>query len=566
MEGTEAPPAATAELQAELRKATAAVGAPDDFRPQLERPADPEHGDYASNAALVLAGRLRRPPRDLADEIASRIDTAAAMVESVEVAGPGFLNFRLDDTVLWRGLVRILSIPQEWGRSATHAPERINVEFVSANPTGPLHVAHGRGAAIGDATASLLEWTGHEVSREYYVNDAGHQIELLGESIEARFRQSLGEHAELPEGGYQGVYVAEVAEHIAAESGAESIRELDSEQRCRMFARSASEVLLKEQTRDLEDFGVRMDTFFRESALFERRDVEELLGGLEGSGHSYREGGALWLRTTDFGDEKDRVLLKSDGSHTYFMTDIAYHLDKAVRGFSRTIDVWGADHHGYVSRMEAALSALGYPSLLEVLLIQLVTVMRGGAEVRMSKRAGRFVSLRELFEETGVDVARYFFLMRRAEVPMAFDLDLALDTSEANPVYKVQYAHARMCSVFERGGIDAAGIQATESELALLNGSERQVAKGLLRFPERVAAAAEARAPYQICQYLEELAGAVNAWYHEGNLDADRRILADAPARPARLALARAVQVTLRNGLTLLGLSAPTKMVREEES
>jgi arginyl-tRNA synthetase len=286
----------------------------------------------------------------------------------------------------------------------------------------------------------------------------------------------------------------------------------------------------------------------------------------EDARHAYRDAGALWLRSSEFGDEKDRVLVKSDGSHTYFVSDIASHLDKARRGFDRVIDVWGADHHGHVPRMKAALEALGIPpDFLEVLIIQLVTVLRRGREVRMSKRAGSFVTLRELYEETGKDVARYFFLMRRAEIPLSFDLDLALDTSEANPVYKVQYAHARMCSIFERGGIDPKTIRATEEELAHLDAaSEREVVKGLLRFPDVVAGAARTRAPYQLCRYLEDLAGAVNAWYHEGNLDPSRRVLAEGPAMRGRLALARAIQLTLGNGLRVLGVSAPEKMLREE--
>jgi arginyl-tRNA synthetase len=296
--------------------------------------------------------------------------------------------------------------------------------------------------------------------------------------------------------------------------------------------------------------------------------VRDALERLDSRDLTYTEGGATWLRTTSFGDDKDRVLVKSDGSFTYFLPDIAYHVDKRSRGFDLAIDVWGADHHGHVSRMTAALEALGLPpGFFEALIIQLVTVMRGGEEVRMSKRAGQFVTLRELFEETGVDVARYFFLMRRAEVQMSFDLDLALDTSEANPVYKVQYAHARMCSVFERAGVDAESIAVSEADLAeLTRESERELAKSLLRFPEVVRNAAQARAPYQVCSYLEEVAGLVNAWYHEGNLDPSLRVIAEGPARAGRLALARAVQITLRNGLELLGVSAPRRMVREQET
>jgi arginyl-tRNA synthetase len=554
-----------ARLRKELSRAAAAIGAPDGFEVQVERPADLSHGDLSSNAALVLSGRLGRPPRQIAEALVEQFDAASAGVVATEIAGPGFLNFRLDDSQLWDGIVGALNLADGWGKTTDVEARKINVEFVSANPTGPLHVAHGRGAAIGDAVASLLEWTGSEVQREFYVNDAGRQIELLGESVDARFRQSLGGEEEVPEGGYQGSYIASVAARIAESEGTEALLAMEDAARAQFFAERASSSLRKEQEADLRAFGVRMDVFVDESSLFDSGSVDDLLRRLDEDSHAYREDGALWLRTSDFGDEKDRVLVKSDGSHTYFVSDIAYHLDKRVRGFDLAIDVWGADHHGHIQRMHGTLEAVGEdPGFLEVLIIQLVKVLRGGEEVRMSKRAGTFVTLRDLFEETGPDVARYFFLMRRAEVPMNFDLDLALDTSDANPVYKVQYAHARMCSVYQRAGITADDLNPGATDLTQLRlQSEREVAKTILRFPERVSASAEARAPHVICAYLEELAAAVNAWYHEGNLDPSRRILAEGPAREARLTLASAVRLTLRQGLTLLGLTAPDRMIRE---
>ncbi|MGD8496235.1 MAG: arginine--tRNA ligase [Gemmatimonadales bacterium] len=558
-------------LREELGRAARSIGAPEDFVPELERPANPEHGDLASNAALVLAKPLRRAPRGIAEEIVAAIDRERAGLADVDVAGPGFLNFRLDDAVVWTGLRELLGAGDAWGRSERADARRVNVEFVSANPTGPLHVAHGRGAAIGDAVAELLDWTGHDVAREFYVNDAGGQIDRLGESVEARFQQARGEAAELPDGGYQGSYVVDVAEQVVAAEGEERLLAMDRDERCAFFARAASELLREEQAADLADFGIRMDRWFAESSLVESGAVDSLLARLDGDEHAYREDGALWLRTSEFGDEKDRVLVKSDGSLTYFVSDIAYHLDKKARGFDHAIDVWGADHHGHIARMKASLAAVGEdPAFLEVIIIQLVKVMRGGEEVRMSKRAGQFVTLRDLFDETGSDVARYFFLMRRAEVPMTFDLDLALDTSDANPVYKVQYAHARMCSIFEKAGEHAEDVAAAAAagnvDLDRLElDAEREVAKALLRFPERVAAAAEARAPHVVCTYLEEVAGLVNAWYHEGNLDPARRVLAEGATRPARLALAAAVRGTLKQGLHVLGLSAPEHMERREE-
>ena len=559
---------APAALVAALRAAVHELGAPSTFTPMLDRPGDPAHGDLTTNAALVLAGALKRPPREIADDIAARLAVGTPGVTSVEVAGPGFLNFRLDDRLVWSELALVAPADTRWGHSESDSPERVNVEFVSANPTGPLHVAHGRGAAIGDAVASLLEWTGHFVEREFYVNDAGRQIELLGLSIDARLRQARGEHVDVPEGGYQGAYVAELAARLEVEHDLEELSAVAEAERIPELSRRASDALREDQARDLEQFGVRFDHWFAESQLFGGGEVQALLSRLEAGDAAYREDGALWLRTTAHGDEKDRVLVKGDGSHTYFVSDIAYHLDKKARGFDRAIDVWGADHHGHVLRMKAALGANGIdPEFLEVIIIQLVTILQGGEEVRMSKRAGTFVTLRDLYEETGPDVARYFFLMRRAEVPMTFDLDLALDTSEKNPVYKIQYAHARMCRIFERAAVDPTSLLPTADGFsALLLPSEREVAKTILRFPEIVASAARARAPYQVCNFLEELASVVNSWYHEGNTDPDRRVLAEGPARDARLGLANAVRITLRQGLTLLGLTAPDRMIREEDA
>ena len=505
--------AAPAVLREALQAAVLELGAPTSFSPVLDRPGDSAHGDLTTNAALVLAGVLKRSPREIAIDIADRLSGSIPGVAAVEVAGPGFVNFRLEDRLVWSELARVAPADRSWGRSQADPSERVNVEFVSANPTGPLHVAHGRGAAIGDVVASLLEWTGHDVEREFYVNDAGRQIELLGLSIDARLRQATGEQVDVPEGGYQGAYVSDLAARLDAEQAPNDMSAVGAAERIQDLSRRASEVLREDQAADLAAFGVRYDRWFAESQLFGGGEVEALLSELETGDNAYHDEGALWLRTTDYGDEKDRVLVKGDGSHTYFVSDIAYHLDKKSRRFDRAIDVWGSDHHGHVLRMTAALEASGVaPDFLEVIIIQLVTVMRGGEEVRMSKRAGTFVTLRDLFEETGPDVARYFFLMRRAEVPMTFDLDLALDTSEKNPVYKVQYAHARMCRIFERAGVDPEELSPTEDGFsALLLPSEREVAKTILRFPEIVDSAAGARAPYQVCNYLEELASVVNA-------------------------------------------------------
>jgi len=555
----------TADLLDALRAAIQAVGGPADFEPELARSRDPDHGDYATNTALVLSARIGARPRDLAEQIVAALDTEQAGIAEVTVAGPGFINFRLSDDLLWSRLAETLAADPEFGSSVAAHPEKVNVEFVSANPTGPLHVAHGRGAALGDAIASLLEWTGHDVVREFYVNDAGRQIELLGESVEARFQQSLGGEAEVPEGGYHGDYVADVAVEITQAEGQERLQAMPRNERLALFTDHAVRTLGDRQRTDLEAFAVRMTAWRSETDLVNEGRIDDLLSRLEDADLLYNDDGAVWLRTSQLGDEKDRVLVKSDGFFTYFTPDIAYHLDKAERGFDRAIDIWGADHHGHEQRMLAALAGLGRPGFLEVVILQLVTILRGGVEARMSKRAGTFVTLRELVDETGADVARYFFLMRRAEVHLNFDLDLALDTSEANPVYKIQYAHARMCSVFRKGEVEPEALEATVSGLdTLTTVEERNVAKAVLRFPEVVRQAAEARAPHQVCTYLEDTAGLVNSWYHTGNLDPARRVLADGPAREGRLKLARAVQITLRNGLSLLGLTAPEAMTRSD--
>lgn len=556
-----------AELLRQHLEAIAAdlVGSP--VPAQLERPRHPEHGDLASNLALVLAKRLGKPPREVAESIIARLDLAAAGVASAEIAGPGFINFRLAHAVLQGKLSRILEADRGYGRSTVGNGRRVMVEFVSANPTGPLHVAHGRGAALGDAIASLLEWTGHDVTREFYVNDAGLQIDRLAESLEVRWLQAQGQEAALPEGGYHGEYIVELAAEAEREAG-DQLRDLDRESRLRWLRDWAVVKLGAEQDDDLREFGVYFDEYYRETRIYEEGKIPETLRELEERGLTYESEGALWLRTTTFGDDKDRVLRKSDGSYTYFTPDIAYHREKARRGFDHGIDVWGADHHGYVPRMKAALAALGLPDFLEVEIVQIVRILRGGEEVRLSKRAGNIITLRDLFEETGVDVARYFFLMRRGDAQMVFDLDLALDQSEKNPVYKVQYAHARMMSIFRRAGLDPESLSAADADLGLLvSEDELGLIKQLDVFPEVVERASEARSPHLICEYLEATAGAVNSWYHSGNPSRNPELavlVEDTDLRQARLTLARAVQMVLRNGLELLGLTAPESMHRAE--
>jgi arginyl-tRNA synthetase len=558
----------TTALIAQLDRVARDLGSEAPAPVQLERPRNPEHGDFATNLALVLSGRLGLPSRQIAQQIVDALDLSAAGLSSAEIAGPGFINFRFAADRLHARLREILAADSAWGRAETGRRSRYQVEFVSANPTGPLHVAHGRGAALGDAIASLLEWTGHDVQREFYVNDAGVQIDRLAESLEARWLELNGTPTPIPEGGYHGEYLRDMAREVEAELG-EALRGMERTARLKLLRDRATAAQREEQDRDLREFGVVFDSYFSETSLYEEGRLQETLDELERLGLTYVSDGATWLRTESFGDDKDRVLVKSDGTFTYFLPDLAYHRDKARRGFDHVIDVWGADHHGYVPRMKAALAALGMPDFLDVEIVQMVRLVRGGAEVKLSKRAGDMVTLRDLITETGADVARYFFLMRRGDAQMLFDLDLALDHSDKNPVYKVQYAHARMCSIFRRAGLSPAELAADTDASGLVDGVEQELIKQLERFPEIVARASEARAPHMICDYLEATANFVNSWYHAGNPSRNPELavlVPDEALRNARLALARAVQIVLRNGLELLGLSAPEQMQREDPS
>ncbi len=554
-----------------IRKALVAVlesmGA-GDAEITLERPRDSSHGDVATNVALTLARQLRRSPREIAEEIAAGIDLAAAGAESVDVAGPGFLNFRLASGAVASVVGAIVSADRSWGRSEGGEGRKVMVEFVSANPTGPLHIGHGRQAALGDAVSSLLEWTGWDVQREFYYNDAGRQMELLAESVRARYRQGLGTEEPVPDEGYQGEYVMDVADALAEEVGDRYLAD-DSSDALDAIREHSVRMLRAEQDRDLADFRVRFDEYFLESSLYEGGKVDETIQALRETGLVYEKDGATWLKTSEFGDQKDRVMVRSNGLPTYFLPDVAYHMDKWGRGFERVINVQGSDHHGTVDRVQAGMQALGLPAgYPEYVLHQMVRVEKNGEEVKISKRAGSGMTLRELYEQVGVDVTRYFFQMRKPDAHLLFDLDVALDQSDKNPMYKVQYAHARVCSIFRKAGCDPEKVS-DGADLALLSHDlERELAQRLGEFPETLKRAARDSAPHIVCDYLEQTAGAVNSWYHAGNpsRNPELAVLTDDPSlREARLALARAVQVVLRNGLSLLGIEAPQEMIREEE-
>jgi len=522
----------------------------------LERPRDPSHGDLATNLALQLAKQLNRKPRELAEDVVSRVDIAASGVARVEVAGPGFINFWLGEAALANVIKRVLSDGERFGHCDRGVGQRVNVEFVSANPTGPLHVGHGRGAALGDAIASLLAAAGYEVTREFYVNDAGVQIDRVAESLWARVQQAAGNDAEIPEGGYHGEYLRELAQQVMDKEGKQfaDLPQSEALDRCRSIVVAQQR---EEQDETLRDFGVQFDVVYSETGLYTNKLVDALLDDLASRKLTYEKDGALWLRTADYGDEKDRVLRKQDGSFTYFLPDLAYHRDKSDRGFELAIDVWGADHHGYVDRMSAGLRALGMPDgFFKVVLVQLVRVMRHGEEVRFSKRSGTFVALRDLFEETGVDAARYFFLMRRGDSQFVFDIDLATRQSDENPVYYVQYAHTRMAGILRTAQLEPGDVTADDVDLSLLSESDEQaIVKHVAEFPKTVDRAAESLEPHRITFYLEDLARLANGWYHR-----HRVVGSGGELERARLVLVRAVQIVLANGLNLLGVTAPERM------
>ena len=543
-------------LRAELARVASRLGA-DGVEFVLERPRDAGHGDLATNLAMILARRERANPRKTAERVIEELHLSPDLVARTEIAGPGFINFWLAQDQLASAHRTILEQGPRYGRSTTAAGLKVNVEFVSANPTGPLHVGHGRGAALGDAIAALLEWTGHTVTREFYINDAGVQIDRVAESLWARVREAAGYPARIPEGGYHGEYLRENAREVLEHEG-RAFADLPTEEGIRRCRALALTIQRQEQDRDLAEFGVRFDVMSSEQAIYDSGRVERALEQLRARGLTFEAEGALWLRTTEFGDDKDRVLRKSDGSLTYLVPDIAYHIDKHDRGFDRVIDVWGADHHGYIPRMRAVLAALGYPpEFFDVALVQLVKVVRGGEEVKMSKRSGEFVTLRDLFEEVGVDAARYFFLMRKGASPLDFDVDLAKRQTDENPVFYVQMAHARLTGIFRTAEREPEQVTGALDLAALPAPQDTELLKKLTTFPEVVDKAAREREPHRITVYLHELATTVHAWYHHTRA-------VGAPEGPAteqaRLQLARAARIVLANALGLLGITAPDRM------
>ncbi|QHA93853.1 arginine--tRNA ligase [Bacillus sp. N1-1] len=519
----------------------------------LESPKDKAHGDYATNMAMQLARIAKKAPRAIAEDLKANLDMTKAGIKQIDIAGPGFINFFMDTAYLTELIPTILDKGNNYGRSADKN-EKIQVEFVSANPTGSLHLGHARGAAVGDTLCNVLDRAGYDVSREYYINDAGNQIHNLTVSLEARYMQALGKEKDMPEDGYQGQDIVQFGKDLVEKEG-DRLLQLDDKQRYAYFREYGLERELEKLKKDLKEFGVEFDVWFSETSLYQSNKIDNVLAKLKERGETFEQDGATWFRSTTYGDDKDRVLIKGDGSYTYLTPDIAYHQDKLSRGFDKLINIWGADHHGYIPRMKAAIEALGYKrEQLEVEIIQMVNLFKDGEKMKMSKRTGKAVTLRELMDEVGIDAMRYFFSMRSSDSHLDFDMDLAVSRSNENPVYYVQYAHARVCSILRQG--EEMGLT-EDADLSLITSEkEMDLLKKLGELPEAIAEAADKRMTHRITNYAFELAQALHSFYNaERVLDSE-----DLAKSAARFKLMKAVRQTIQNTLEIIGVTAPEKM------
>ena len=527
---------------------------------QVSRPKQIQHGDFSTNVSLPLAKILKKAPIDIAKEIVERIPSST-LIEKVEIAGPGYINFFLSSEARVELINKILAEKEDFGKSTFGKNQKVQVEFVSANPTGPLHVGHGRGAAIGDSIARLLEATGWDVTKEFYYNDAGAQINSLGLSVQARAKKISPGDKKFPKDGYQGEYINDIADGFLSASefnfNGNMIRPSGDTENFQALKEFSVAYLRHEQDLDLEAFNVNFDIFSLESSLYKNGQVEHIVNMLIKNGHTYEKDDALWLKTTSFGDDKDRVMRKSDGEYTYFVPDIAYHLDKWERGFKRVINEQGADHHSTINRVRGGLQALDMEIPLkwpEYILHQMITVMKNKKEVKISKRAGSYVTLRDLIDEVGCDATRYFLTARRPDSQLIFDIDLAKTKNNENPVYYIQYAHARISRVLEQWNGNQERLSVKNGD-TIKNLNELKLIKSISEFPEAVIQAAEELAPHQIANYLKECAAEFHSYYNDTKfLIDDKNIMED------RLALIRATQFILKNGLNLLGIRAPNKM------
>jgi arginyl-tRNA synthetase len=517
----------------------------------VEEPKSKEHGDYATNVAMRLTKVLRMNPKAIAEKLLLEIDNPAGGIRKAEIAGPGFINFFMDAQSLSEVIGNVIAEDLHYGQTVCEDKRKWNVEYVSANPTGDLHPGHARGASAGDSLTRIMKTAGYDVTREYYINDAGNQINNMAKSLQARYLQRFGVDIVVPEDGYHGKDLIEIAETVIAEVG-DAYKDRDLEESLPFFRT----IGLREETKKLRDdllaFNVEFDVWTSEQSIYDRGLVERALKQLTDNGNTYVSEDATWLRTTEFGDDKDRVLVRGNGLYTYLLPDIAYHLNKKDRGFDVLIDLLGADHHGYIARLKAAIQALGYPSSdLEVDIIQMARMIKDGEEFKMSKRTGKAVSLKDLIEAAGVDAVRYYFVSRAGDTHMDLDLDMASKQSNENPVYYAQYAHARMCSILRN-----AEAQPASSFELIVHPKETELCKIMFDFPQMIKDAAQTRQPHKVCNYIQKLAAAFHAFYNECQV----LNLEDARLSAQRLGLVKAVQITLRNALTLIGVSAPEKM------
>ncbi len=514
----------------------------------LESPKDKSHGDYATNMAMQLARVAKKAPRVIAEQIVEHLDKEKASIKKIDIAGPGFINFYMDNAYLRAIVPTVLKMNEAYGQTNIGSNKKVQVEFVSANPTGTLHLGHARGAAVGDALCHILDKAGFEVEREYYINDAGNQIQNLALSLEARYFQAIGLEKEMPEDGYHGKDIIEFGKALAEEYGDRFVHQAEEERRA-FFREYGLKKELDKIKSDLKEYRVEFDQWFSEVSLYESGKVEETLEYLKSKGETYEEDGATWFRSTAYGDDKDRVLIKKDGTYTYLTPDIAYHQDKMRRGFDKLINIWGADHHGYIPRMKAAIQALGYDAAqMDVEIIQMVSLYQGGEKVKMSKRTGKAVTLRDLMEEVGIDATRYFFAMRSADTHLDFDMDLAVSTSNENPVYYVQYAHARVCSMLRQGEEQGFTFDETTDLSSLSSEKAYELLKAIGDFPVAIAEAAGKQSPHRITNYVHELASTLHSFYNaERVIDPEQK-----EASEARLALMKATQITIKNALALI--------------
>ncbi|GGB40114.1 arginine--tRNA ligase [Fictibacillus barbaricus] len=522
----------------------------------LEVPKEKAHGDFATNMAMQLARIAKKAPRMIADELVANFDKSKASIAKVEIAGPGFINFYMDNSYLTELVPTVLKAGKDYGRTEHGNGKKVQVEFVSANPTGTLHLGHARGAAVGDTICNILDHAGYDVSREFYINDAGNQINNLATSIEARYFQALGKDKDMPEDGYHGADIIQFGKDLVEEYG-DSWLDKEESERVSFFREYGLTRELEKLKEDLAEFRVNFDVWFSETSLYKNGKIEAALEKLKAKDVVFEEEGATWFRTTDYGDDKDRVLIKNDGSFTYLTPDIAYHNDKFERGFEKLINIWGADHHGYIPRMKAAIQALGYKKeQLDVMIIQLVSLFQNGEKVRMSKRTGKAVTLRELMEEVGIDATRYFFAMRSNDTHLDFDMDLAVSKSNENPVFYVQYAHARVCSMLRQGEEMGLSYNGDVDLSQIDSEKEFELLKKIGEFPAVINEAAEKLLTHRVTNYVFELASALHSFYNaERVLDPENKAKSE-----ARYALMKATQITIKNALNIVGVEAPERM------